>query len=50
MEGKSNGAAACIIDKQPKVLYTHCASHRLNLYVVKVCSIRLGNLQYDAVS
>ena len=39
MAGKSKGAAACIIAKQPKAFYTHCASH-LNLCVVKFCSIR----------
>ena len=40
MAGESKGAAACIIAKQPKAFYTHCASHRLNLCVVKCCSIR----------
>ena len=25
-------------EQQPKVLYTHCASHRLNLCIVKSCS------------
>ena len=40
MAGKSKGAAACINAKQPKALYTHCASHRLSLCVVKCCSIR----------
>ena len=30
MADKSKGAGACIIiAKQPKALYTHCASHRL---------------------
>ena len=38
--GKSKGAAACVTAKQPKAFYTHCASHRLNLCVVKCCSIR----------
>ena len=40
MAGKSKGAASYIITKQPKGLYTHCASHRLNLRVIKCCSIR----------
>ena len=39
MAGKSKGAASYVVTKQPKALYTHCASHRLNLYVVKCCSI-----------
>ena len=33
MAGKSKGAAACVTAKQPKAFYTHCASHRLNLYM-----------------
>ena len=37
--GQWLGAAACTIVKRPKALYTHCASHRLNLCVVKCCSI-----------
>ena len=40
MAGKSKGAADCITAKHPKALYTHCASHRLNLCVVKCCTIR----------
>ena len=39
MGGKSKGAASYIVTKQPKALYTHCTSDRLNLYVVKCCSI-----------
>ena len=49
MAGKSKGAAACITAKHPKVLYTHCASHRLNLCVVKCCSIReISNMMQSA--
>ena len=49
MAGKSKGAAACIVAKQPKALYTHCASHRLNLCVVKCCSIRENsNMMHSA--
>ena len=49
MAGKSKGAAACIVAKQPKALYTHCASHRLNLCVVKCCSIReISNMMQSA--
>ena len=46
MAGKSKGAAACIISK---ALYTHCASHRLNLCVVKCCSIwEISNMMQSA--
>ena len=49
MAGKSKGAAACIIAKQPKAFYTHCASRRLNLCVVKFCSIReISNMMQSA--
>ena len=40
MPGRSKGVSACILSKYPKALYTHCASHRLNLYVVNCCSIQ----------
>ena len=41
MAGKSKGAAAArILAKYPKALFTHCAAHRLNLCVMKCCSIR----------
>ena len=49
MAGKSKGAAACVTAKQPKAFYTHCASHRLNLCVVKCCSIReISNMMQSA--
>ena len=49
MTGKSKGAASCIITKQPKALYTHCASHRLNLCIVKCCSIlEISNMMESA--
>ena len=37
------GVAVRIREKHPKALYTHCAAHRLNLCVVKVCSLREVN-------
>ena len=40
MSGLSKGVAARITSKYPKALYTHCASHRLNLCVVKCCSVK----------
>ena len=40
MSGSSKGVAARITSKYPKALYTHCASHHLNLCVVKCCSVK----------
>lgn len=40
MSGLSKGVAARITSKYPKALYTHCASHHLNLCVVKCCSVK----------
>ena len=49
MADKSKGAAACIFAKQPKALYTHCASHRLSLCMVKCCIIReISNIMRSA--
>ena len=51
MAGKSKGVAARICTKYPKALYTHCASHRLNLCVVKCCSIKeVSNMMHTADS
>ena len=38
MSGHTKGAAARISAMYPKALCTHCASHRLNLCIVKSCS------------
>ncbi len=40
MAGRSKGASSRILSEYPKALYTHCAAHRLNLCVVKCCSLR----------
>ena len=40
MSGHTKGAAARVSAMFPKALYTHCASHRLNLCIVKSCSNR----------
>lgn len=40
MAGKSRGAAAHIMEQYPKAIYTHCMAHRLNLCIVKCCSLR----------
>ena len=51
MAGCSKGVATRIQDKFPKALYIHCAAHRLNLCVVKCCSIReISNLMGTADS
>lgn len=43
MAGQTKGTAARIQSLYPKAVYTHCAAHRLNLCVVKCCSIREVN-------
>ena len=40
MSGKPKGVGAQITRQYPKALYTHCAAHRLNLCVVKCCSLK----------
>ena len=51
MAGKSKGVAVRIRTKYPKALYTHCASHRLNLCVMKCCSIKhVSNMMHTADS
>ena len=39
MSGATKGVAARILEKCPKAQFTHCAAHRLNLCVVKCCTI-----------
>ena len=49
MAGKSKCVAARIVAKYPKALYTHCAAHRLNLCVMKCCSIlEVSNMMQSA--
>ena len=38
-DGAKSGVPARIRDKQPKVIYTHCAGHSFNLAVLSSCSI-----------
>ena len=40
MAGSAKGVATRIKNQYPKAIYTHCAAHRLNLCIVKCCSIR----------
>lgn len=39
MSGKFQGVQARILKVQPLALYSHCASHRLNLVISKACTI-----------
>ena len=39
MAGACNGAAKVIQSKYPKSIYFHCASHKLNLCVVRSCKL-----------
>ena len=43
MARQTKGTAARIQSLYPKAVYTHCAAHRLNLCVVKCCSIQEVN-------
>ena len=40
VSGSKNGMAAHIIKENPKAIYTHCFSHRLNLSICKTCKIQ----------
>ena len=40
MSGKTNGAAAIISSDYPLAMYLHCASHTLNLAVVKSLDVQ----------
>ena len=51
MAGKVKGAAAPISEKYPRALYMHHASHRLNLCVMKCCTIQhVSNMMHTADS
>ena len=39
MSSKSKGVSGRILQKNPKALYVHCSSHRLNLAVAKACKL-----------
>lgn len=39
MSGVIQGAATRIRNKYPKALYVHCASHKLNLCIVRSCQL-----------
>ena len=39
MSSKARGVSGRILRKNPKALYVHCSSHRLNLVVAKACTL-----------
>ena len=39
MSGNKSGVQKRIKDRQPKAIYTHCASHSLSLSIVSCCSV-----------
>ena len=39
MSSKSKGVSGRILRENPKALYVHCSSHRLNLVVAKACKL-----------
>ncbi|XP_025413055.1 uncharacterized protein LOC112685403 [Sipha flava] len=46
MSGKYRGVQARILNLQPKAIYTHCASHRLNLTLIKACRNMISKEKY----
>lgn len=49
MSSETKGAAAVILEKNPRALYTHCASHSLNLAVVGTCKLQAVRNMYGTV-
>ena len=49
MAGRYNGAAALIRSAFPLAIYTHCASHRLNLCVAGACKISMIRKMFGIV-
>ena len=45
MSGPVRGASALITQKNSKAVYTHCKSHRLNLCIVKSCTVKVSGRQ-----
>lgn len=43
MAGYSMSAAAHISARYPKAVYIHCSAHRLNLCIMKACSIQVDS-------
>ena len=49
VSGHINGLSAHILKVNPKALYTHCHSHRLNLTVCDACNIPMVSDVFDKV-
>ena len=49
MAGRYDGAAALIRSEFPLAIYTHCASHRLNLCVAGACKIPMIRRMFGIV-
>ena len=49
MSGPCNGAAAIVKRQYPKVVYTHCIAHHLNLSVVSACKMQSVRNMFDTV-
>ena len=49
MAGSSSGVSSRILQENPRALYFHCSSHRLNLAVASCIQIRGVQLTMDAV-
>ena len=49
MAGRYNGAAALIRFEFPLAIYTHCASHRLNLCIAGACKIPMIRKMFGIV-
>jgi len=49
MSGSCNGAAAIVRGQYPKVIYTHCMAHHLNLSVVSACKMQNIQNMFDTI-
>ena len=50
MSGRFKGVQSRILQIQPLAIYTHCASHRLNLVLIKACSVAVIRNMLGVVS
>ena len=50
MSGKNQGVSAILLSKYPKVMYFHCASHKLNLCIVQACKLTSIANMMDTIS
>ena len=50
MSGRMKGVQSRILQVQPLAIYTHCASHRLNLVLSRTCSLSIIRNMLGVVS